>query len=429
MSDVSIAAYVSIDWADARHAVSLVSSDAPERIERQSLEQSPEAIEAWVQALRERFAGRKIAICLEQSKGALMYSLMQYDNFVLFPINPRQLARFRQALHPSGRKDDPVDADLMVELLQKHGAQLRPWRPDDAQTRLIGMLVADRRHWVDERTRVVNALKSRLKQYFPLALAVLADVGSDLACQFLLRWNRLEDLQRSPPDEVAGFFRQHHCQRPILIAERLQKIAAARPLTADPAVVESGQRHVRALAEQLRGLLDTIEQYDRRLEHLFQAHTDGPIFASLPGAGAAMAPRLLVAFGVDRQRLESAQQLQQYSGIAPVTRQSGQQRHVTQRWACPKFLRQTFHEFAQHSRRQSPWAAAYYALQRSRGKNHQAALRGLAFKWIRIIYRCWKDRTLYNEITYYQQLVQRHSPLIPFLGKKHAQPKNPVAPA
>jgi transposase len=417
MNSSIFAAYLGIDWADEAHAVCLVAADRVNRKEQHQLEQSPEAIDAWVQALRQRFAGGKIAICLEQAKGALIYSLMQYEDFVLFPINPKQLSRFRDALHPSGAKDDPTDAELMVELLIKHREQLRAWQPDDAQTRLMGMLTEDRRHFVNQRTRLTNALKSRLKQYFPLALEVLGELDCEMACRFLLRWSTFDDLRNTNPQEIADFYRQQHCYHPKLIAERLAAIAAARPLTSDAAVVESGQRLVRAQAEQLLALLPIITQYDLRVAQLFQSHADAQIFDSLPGAGAALAPRLLAAFGANRDRLESAEQLQQYSGIAPVTRQSGRQRIVCQRWACPKFLKQTFHEHALQSRRQSTWAAAYYDLQRSRGKGHQAAVRALAFKWIRIIFRCWKDRTQYNETAYYQQLVKRQSPLLAFIGK------------
>jgi hypothetical protein len=48
-------------------------------------------------------------------------------------------------------------------------------------------------------------------------------------------------------------------------------------------------------------------------------------------------------------------------------------------------LRQTFHEFAGRSAVKSQWARAYYDLQ------IHAAVRALAFKWIRILFRCWKD--------------------------------------
>lgn len=290
MDPTQFAAYVGIDWADEAHAVCLVAAHQPGRNEYQSLEQSAEAIDAWVQALRKRFAGGKIAVCLEQAKGALIYALMQYDDFVLFPINPKQLSRFRDALHPSGAKDDPADSELMLELLVKHRQQLRPWQPDDAQTRLIGLLAQDRRCLVNQRTRLTNALKSRLKQYFPLALEVLSELDQELACRFLLRWSTFDELRKADLHQIGDFYRQHHCYHARVIEKRLEKIAVARPLTRDPAVVESGQRLVRALVEQLLVLQSMIAQYDHRLAELFERHADAPIFASLPAPGRPLLP-------------------------------------------------------------------------------------------------------------------------------------------
>ena len=118
-------------------------------------------------------------------------------------------------------------------------------------------------------------------------------------------------------------------------------------------------------------------------------------------------PRLIAALGTQRDRYNSASELQCYSGIAPVLASSGKQSWVHWRWACPKFLRQTFHEWAAHSIGSSTWASAYYNQQRAKGKSRNTAVRALAFKWIRILFRCWKDRTLYQEDLYQQALVKR----------------------
>ena len=129
-----------------------------------------------------------------------------------------------------------------------------------------------------------------------------------------------------------------------------------------------------------------------------------------------MAPRLLSAFGSERDRFQAASEVQEYSGIAPVTRRSGRQSQTVWRWSAPKFVRQSFHEFARLSIQHSAWARAYYELQRERGKSRHAAIRALAFKWIRIIYRCWKQRVAYDEAQYVQALVQRGSPLVKRIG-------------
>ena len=411
------AAFVAFDWADQKHAGAIAPAGAePEAFE---LEQSADKIETWAAAMRQRFGGRRIAIALEQSKGALIYALMKYDFFMLYPINPKQLKRFREAMVPSGAKDDPGDAKLLLEMLLKHRDRLHAWQPDDATTRLIGCLAEDRRALIAQRTRLICALKSRLKQYFPLALEMLGQLDTELACRFLLRWTSLEQLQQEDSQEVASFYRIFHCHHPKLIDERLQKIAQATPLVSDSAIVESGRMLVHGLAAQLLALIEPLKQYDAKLADLMRHHPDAEIFQSFPGAGDALAPRLLAAFGTDRQRLTSSDEMQCISGIAPVKVQSGKtQFQIRRRWACNKFLRQTFHEFALHSLAKSAWAKAYYDMMRDRGVKHHAAVRALAFKWIRILHRCWQSRTLYNEVHYFQHLYRRKSPLLQFMGSQ-----------
>jgi len=146
--------------------------------------------------------------------------------------------------------------------------------------------------------------------------------------------------------------------------------------------------------------------------------TDYPFFESLPGAGPVFASRLLAAFGEQRERYAGADELQQYAGIAPVTERSGQKTWIHWRTRCPSFLRQTFVEWAGETIPRSFWAGAYYRQQRDKGCSHQAAIRALAFEWIRILYRCWNNRTPYNESTYLNALKQRRSPLLLYITQE-----------
>jgi hypothetical protein len=106
-----------------------------------------------------------------------------------------------------------------------------------------------------------------------------------------------------------------------------------------------------------------------------------------------------------------------YSGIAPVTIQSGRMNVVRSRWACPKFMRQTFHEYAGQSINGSGWAKAYYDIQISRGKSKQTARRALAYKWQRIMHKCWASGTPYSEDRYVERLRATGSPIIAMLDK------------
>jgi transposase len=258
----------------------------------------------------------------------------------------------------------------------------------------------------------VQKLTAALKEYYPQALAWAgAKLSAPLAWDFLDRWPTLAAMKQEPSEVVREFYRQHHCSNREAIQARCEQMAQAQALTTDAAVVEAGTLKVAMLVGQLRTLGPAIERYQERIAELFSCHADAKLFEGLPGAGPALAPRLLAAFGSDRERFATAAEVQCFSGVAPVTVRSGQGCWVHWRWACPKFLRQTFVEFAEQSLSRSAWAAAFYECQRAAGKGHAAALRSLAFKWIRILFRCWKDRQHYNEAVYLAALQRRASPL------------------
>lgn len=161
----------------------------------------------------------------------------------------------------------------------------------------------------------------------------------------------------------------------------------------------------------MRALRAAIQTFDDRIAAVFAAQADADVFTSFPGAGAVCAPRLAAAFGTDRSRWDSAADVQVYSGIAPVTERRGKRLWVHHRLACPTFVKQTVHEFADPSIRFSRWARAYDDQPRARGNDHHAALRALAYQWIRILVRCWKERRPYDEDTYIAALRRRGSPL------------------
>jgi len=115
--------------------------------------------------------------------------------------------------------------------------------------------------------------------------------------------------------------------------------------------------------EQLRVTLRGIKLFDEEIDQLARKHADYSLFSSLPGAGPSLAPRLLVAFGEQRNRYKNAADLQKYSGVAPVTERSGKKHWVHWRWQCPTFLRQTFVEWAAQTINKSYWAGEYYRQQ------------------------------------------------------------------
>jgi transposase len=418
--NVTFAAFVGLDWDSQQHAVCVLPA-AGGKPQHREVPQTPEAIALWVAELRERFPEGFIAVCLEQARGALVYALMQYDFLVLHPINPKQLSDYREALYPSGAKSDPNDAELLARFLREHPDKLRAWRPDDAITRELRFQTEERRTWVEERVACTNRLQQRLNESYPLALQWAGqDLCSEAFLVVLERFPSQRELQRASPKQLERWLPKLRVADPETkkqrLTDRMTTIRNALPMTKDTAVLGHARLAILNLVRLIRTLNRAIVDVDQRIAELFNQHPDSQLFASFPGAGKALAPRLAAAYGTDREKFQSAQDIQQLSGIAPVTKASGKSKVVHMRWACPKFMRQTFHEFAGCSIKFSVWAKAYFRMRKARGHRHQEIVRGLAFKWQRIIFRCWQARENYDEARYLQRLHDTNSPLIPFLN-------------
>jgi transposase len=320
-------AFVGIDWADQKHVWCLQAANSARR-ENGELEHKPEVVEAWVSELCQRFGQGPIAVAVEQVKGALVYMLRKYECLHLYPVPSTMTAKMREALYPSGAKDDPRDADLLLDLLLQHRDKLRRWTPDNEATRRVQNLVEERRKLVEEKTAQLNRLIGYLKVYFPQMLGWFAKLDTKLVCDLLERWPSLEELQAVPPGEVKKFFRHRRGRQGELTEWRMQGIGQAMPAIRDRAVIEAKRTVVQVIAQLLRTLLEGIATLDRKIAEAAEVHPDYFIFQSLPGAGAALAPRLLAALGSQRDRYASAEEVQKYSGIAPVTERSGKKKWV-----------------------------------------------------------------------------------------------------
>ncbi len=287
-----VAAFVGIDWADLKHDVVLRSAGDPAKAEHQVIKSEINALKDWIAQMHERFETKgQVLVCLEQSRGALIYQLMAYELFKLYPINPSQLANYRKTFFSSGAKDDRPDADLLSELVMCHRDRLKAWKPDDQLTRELASLNEGRRNAVDRRTELANEIKSQLKLYFPVALQILEnDITTALAADLLVHWPTLAELQKVSPAKLRKFFYGHNSRQEKKILERLALIKEAKPLTTDLAIIRPNALRVKLLARQIKSLLPFITEYERRIAELFGSHPDRFLFDNLPGAGPASAP-------------------------------------------------------------------------------------------------------------------------------------------
>jgi transposase len=406
----AFAALIGLDWGDQTHAIALQPDGLP--VESSLLTHSAESLHQWLDQLEQRFESRPVAVAIETTHGAVVHALLERPWVIIYPIHPATSTRHRTMFRPSGAADDLPDALVLLSLLQHHLQRLRPLQRDDELTRTLAGLVQARRKAVDRRTLLSNQLLSTLKDYFPQALALIGDkTAAPQALDFLEKWPRLTDVQAAQKATIKKFYHRHNVRSPERIQKRLELIRSARLLTRDSAVIEVNVRIVGLLVAELRVLARHIGAFEQAIEQALAQHPEKAFYKELPGAGPALAPRLLVAFGTARSQYPQPASMQRYFGVAPVTEKSGSRAWIHWRWNAPKFIRQTLVEWAGQTVVYCPWAKAYYEQQTRKRVAHHAILRALAFKWLRVLWRCWQNREAYDQELYLKQLEKRHSPI------------------
>lgn len=405
---------IGIDWADKKHDYHLIGTDG--KTHTGIFLHSPEAINQIVQQWRQLAGDAPLCISIEATRGPIINALLEFDNLEIYPINPAAMASYRKAFSHGGSKNDPVDCQLLVQYLANYISRLEPLQQDQPLTRQLASLVEERRHLVDRRADLGNELTAVLKLYFPAILMLKATKPyAAFMLALVTKYPTLKAIQKAGANKLRKFFHARGLQKHV--ETRIETLLTAMPLSSDETLLQSGSRRAVNLCEQLQLLSKLIKRIEDELTRLLPQHPNHAVAKSFPEAAVVTQARLIVAMGDDRSRFPTAESLSTYSGIAPVTIQSGRMKVVRRRWACPVFMKQTFHEYAGQSLRGGGWAKAFYDLQISRGKSTQVARRALAFKWQRIINRCWISGQPYSESAYIERLRATGSPIIALLNK------------
>jgi len=397
-------AFAGFDWASDHHDVVVVDRNGAV-VEDLRIDDSAEG---W-QKLRARlspYAG--LAIAIETRSGAVVERLVE-AGLAVYPVNPMAAKRYRERKRPSGTKTDRVDAWSLADALRTDGHAWRVLRPDDPLTVELRLLCRDEIELIAQRTALVNQLRAALREYYPAALQAFEDWTARSSWALVERFPTPAALVQAGKRQWEKFLHTHKLYRPQTYAQRLSVFASADQFCGSPAVTGAKSLLAKGLAVQLRVLEDQLDRYRTRIEELFAQHPDHDLFGSLPGAGPKLAPRLLAELGDDRARFDSAEGLQCYVGTAPVSYQSGQVRKARCRRGCNKVLRQTVHLWAGLSVRVCPWARAYYEQKRAEGKSYACALRCLAQRWLKILWKMWQTRTRYDAELHQRNQVRHGS--------------------
>jgi transposase len=399
---------VGLDWAKNKHDFCFKTPDG--EYENGQVEHDQAKLDHWVDYLSGRFQGHRIHLCMEAGRSPLLWLLEKHQNVDLFVVNTTTAARYRKTFTPSGDKNDQRDAASILDLLERHPEKVTAHRESSPSARALHQLSHARRNTVDRRTGVISSLREVFELFYPVAPKLFEDLSTGLALEFFKRWPDASSLSKARESTLVKFFHQHRSRSQERIQTRLELIAQSRAPVEDLTLLEVGRMQVADHIRQIEVLNESIKGYEKQIEEIFTDHEQSALFSELPGAAENLAPRLLAAFSLLNPK-DSAE-MQTMAGIAPIRVQSGQSMKTFMRRQCPKFIRQSFHEFAGCSVNSSAWAKAYYHhMTKDKKCGANAAKRALAFKWIRILFTCWKNNEPYNELKYIAALQRRGSPL------------------
>jgi transposase len=416
--------YAGFDWAKDRHHVAVVDPAGTVLLDRAV----DDTAEGWAGLRQALAAFPKLGVAIETSCGPAVERLLEMG-LAVYPLNPKAAERYRDRKRPGGGKSDPLDGWSFADALRTDGRAWRPLCPLDPLTMELRILCRDEIGLIEQRTALVNQLQEALHEYYPAALRAFDNFTAPAVWDFVLAFPTPQALAAAGKRKWEKFLHAHKLYRPQTAPQRLECFAGAASFASpNPAVTAAKSFLAVALAEQLRTLQGRLDKYRARIEELFARHPDRDVFGSLPGAGDKIAPRLLAEIGTNREVFRTAEGLQSYAGAAPVTRQSGRTRSVAIRRACNKVLRATTHLWADLSRPRCAWAQAYYQRKRDQGKGHATALRCLANRWLKILWRMWHDHAPYEEARHTLDQVSRGSWAVNLLPADAAPQTHATAP-
>jgi transposase len=412
MTDAIPELIVSLDRSDKTAAVALLHVQTG-TVDQYPISLQPEDLDSWWSKLQAKHPGARLLVAFEQPAPNLLAFFAARQPAAIYALNPSATWAYRRSLVMSHARTDRSDAYHQALYVLNHRAELKPWTPVPEEVEQLDRLCQGRRKFVDTRTGLTNRLQAVLKRYYPQALALMhEDIWRSINLAFLRRWPSPQSLRETKLPKLKTFFQEHGSRSAARWETRQSVIKNLVPLT--PAEPISDLLEVSVLVDQLEALNAGLFRYDQAITELFTTQKDTALIQTLPGAGPVMAPRLYVALARFADRCDQAEDFASAVGVAPVTDQSGKMRKVYRRLRCDKHTRQTFVEWAKETIKHSVWARAYFEQRKAGGHGFQATLRALAYKWTRILWRCWKDHTLYDETQYLEKLRAKGSPLLKY---------------
>lgn len=397
--------FVGLDWASEQHDVCVIDEVGAIRASF-SIPHLAAGLTALVRRLLRFGAAETISVALERPSGLLVDTLVA-AGFRVVPIHPNQVKASRARYAAAPGKSDAGDAYILADLLRTDGHRFPALRPPSDPIRALRALVRTRDDLVATRVGLANQLRSLLEGFWAGAVAIFSDIDSPIALAFLQRYPTPDSAARLGPKRLERFLKTHRYSGRRPVEDLLARLREAPLGHVEPLESETRGQLVRSLVAALIPLVAEIRKLDGLIHAQLAQHPDGKLLQSFPRIGTVNAAQILAELGDDRGRFRTEAQLAAEGGVAPVTYESGKHRGVSFRYACNKRLRRALTTWAHNSRFEHPWADDVYRRARDRGCDHPHAVRILARAWVRILWRCWQQRTPYD--------ITRHGNAAPFL--------------
>lgn len=339
--------------------------------------------------------GREMPVAIERAEGVLVEHL-QASGHRVFAVSPRIAARARERYRVASVKDDRFDAFVLADSLRHEHGHWRPLAVPSPLLAEIRALTRDRDRLLETQQATEAQLRSILDAYHPAPTKLFSSIDRQITLSFIMEYPTPQSASRLRTTRVGGFCRRHSYTGRVgadVLAERLR----ANLLSGSPGTVAGKAFSAQAFARLLMMLNEQLAEFDDAIASAVTEHPDARIFSSFPGIGPVLTAVMLAEIGEDRNRFPASGVLLAEAGLAPVTRASGRSSSVRFRYAANRRLREASTWWAFNSLKQSPWAAdAFQTARTERGQRYHRALRGLAARWMRVLWRCWTDGTTYD---------------------------------
>src|SRR4051812_30577775 len=160
--------FVGDDWAEAHHDIEIVNEEGKVLVHRRLLEgvAGVAALHGLVaDHLGEADEPERVIVGIETDRGPWVQALIA-AGYVLYAINPLQVARYRERHGTAGAKSDPGDAHVLAELVRLDRAHRRPVAGDSALAEHVKVLTRTHQSMIWSRQRQTNALRSMLREFY-----------------------------------------------------------------------------------------------------------------------------------------------------------------------------------------------------------------------------------------------------------------------